>query len=295
MALRLLILAPIIANERGSRWIELVHWPDPDITVFEELAQQTGQLLAQAIDVPFYAIPPQPFAPPAPPPLPDLPLSFGDWTIKRASADKRHLEIERSQSWLMRQYTRIGWNILWLGIYLAVSLGTLFADIALPNTGTLLPNPQWLPYIGLATVLMLFGVIMYHFWQIIRQPNHFVIDGTQGTISAMKNQSLRWQMSVNDVQSIYVSEIAKKNEAPPITEHGELNLHLGGGQFKHLVSHLEPEDNADLEQSLAKVTRTSDIIRELERDNAYTSLQFAALYITEALGNISAWYDLRVK
>lgn len=290
-----LILAPIIANERGSRWVELIHWPDPDTNVFEELAQQAGQLLAQAIDVPFYAIPPQPFAPPAPPPLPELPLSFGDWAIKRVSADKRHLELERSRSWLMRKYTRIGWNILWLGVYLAVSLATIFADIALPNTGTLLPNPQWLPYIGLATVVMIFGVILFQLWQIIRQPNRFVIDGTQGTISAMKNQSIRWQISVYDVQSIYVSEIAKKSETPSATEYGELNLHLGSGQFTHLVSHPEPEDNANLEQSFAKVTRIGDVIRELERDNAHTSLQFAALYITEALGNISAWYDLRVK
>ena len=28
-----LILAPALANERGSRWVELVYWPDPDIAI----------------------------------------------------------------------------------------------------------------------------------------------------------------------------------------------------------------------------------------------------------------------
>src|SRR5688572_2672967 len=32
-----LILASEIAAERGSRWCELVSWPDPDIHVFQDL------------------------------------------------------------------------------------------------------------------------------------------------------------------------------------------------------------------------------------------------------------------
>jgi hypothetical protein len=293
-----LILAPNLANERGSRWVELVYWPDPDIMVFEELAQQAGQLLSQALDIPFYAIPPQSVAAPPPPPpraLPELPLSFGDWIIKRASVDKSHFVLERSKNWLMRKYTRIGWNVLWVFIYLAVSLATLFADIALPNTGTLLPNPHWLPYIGLATVVMLVGVIFHNLWEIARQPNKIFINGTDGSISAWKNQAQRWQLNINDVQSIYVSEIVRKKEAPPATEYGELNLHLGGGDFKFLVSHLEPEDNANIDHPFTKITRSGDVIRELERENAHTNLQVAAVYISEALGYMPTWYDLRVK
>jgi hypothetical protein len=290
-----LILAPTLANERGSRWVELVYWPDPDINVFEDLAKQAGQLLAQAIDIPFYVIPPQPYVPSAPERvLPELPLSFGDWTLKRASADKRHFVLERSQSWLIRKYTRVFWNILWLAIYLGISLGTMFADIALPNTGTLLPNPQWLPYIGLATALLLVGIILHHIWEIMRLPNRLFINGTEGAITAWKNDSHRWGMNVYDIQSIYVSEVVDKDETPPATKYGELNVHLGGGEFKFLVSHPEPEDNANVELPNWKIARNEDAIRQLDSENAHTNLQIAAIYIAEALGSLPVWYDLHV-
>jgi hypothetical protein len=290
-----LILAPALANERGSRWVELIYWPDPDINVFEDLAKQCGQLLANALDLPFYAIPPQPYVPTTPERvLPELPLSFGDWTMKRASADKRQFVLERSQSWLTRKYSRVFWNILWLAIYLAVSLGTIFADIALPNTGTLMPNPQWLPYIGLATGVLLVCIILYHIWEIMRLPNRFFINGTDGTVSAWKNNALRWQVGVYDIQSLYVSEAVDKDEAPPATKYGELNLHLGGGDFKFLVSHPEPEDNTNIDHPFGKITRSDDAIRELNRENAHTNLQIAAVFIAEALGGIALWYDLRV-
>src|SRR5690606_22994099 len=78
-----LILQPELADVRGSRWCELVYWPDPDITVFQDLAQTTGQELAQLLGIPFYVIPPQVVEKTVPRrDLPPLPLNFGDWQME---------------------------------------------------------------------------------------------------------------------------------------------------------------------------------------------------------------------
>jgi hypothetical protein len=131
--------------------------------------------------------------------------------------------------------------------------------------------------------------------EIVRVPNQFFINGSDSIISAWKNEKMRWQLNVNDIQSLYVSEIVKKNEAPPATEYGELNLHFGSGDFKFLVSHPEPEDNANIENPSEKITRSGDAIRELNRENAHTNLQIAAIYMAEAMGKVSVWYDVRVR
>jgi len=290
-----LILAPEIADTRGSRWCELVHWPDPDIATFQDLAQLTGQSLAQAIDTPFFVIPPQE-GETAPPPrdLPNFPLKFADWEMEANSADNRSFIIKRSNRWAMRKLGQVAWYGFWLIVYLALSLATLFSNIALPNTGTLLPNPQWLPYIGLGTVVLLAGLIIYHLMDIARKPNQIFIDGARGAVSAWTGKTMRWLVPVAEIQSIYVSELVKKNEQAPATEYAELSLHRGGGDFQFILAQEQPEDNAHTPQPELMVPRTEDI-REMERSIYHTDLQAAALYISEALGGVQVWYDLRVK
>jgi hypothetical protein len=74
-------------------------------------------------------------------------------------------------------------------------------------------------------------------------------------------------------------------------------LHIGGGDFKFLVSHPEPEDNASIDHPFGKISRNEGI-RELTRENAHTVIQVAAIYILEAMNASDtwyAWYDMRVK
>ncbi|MCA9915427.1 MAG: hypothetical protein KC496_18865 [Anaerolineae bacterium] len=291
-----LILKPPIAEERGSRWCEMVYWPDPEVHVFQELAQQTGEHLAQTLGVPFRLIPPRQIeATPQPRPLPELPLHFGLWTMEYASADKRRFVIKRSTRWEMRQYGRIAWYTFWMLVYLALSLMTLFSDLALPNAGTLLPDPHWLPYMGLATVVLLAGLIVATLITTLRKPNSIFVDGVRGTISAWKNRRLVWQIPANEIQSVYVSEIVKRREVPPATEYGEINLHLGGGKFHFVLVQEDPEENADTPLPDDPIQYKDSDVRELTQDNAFTDLQAANLYIAETLGILAAWHDLRVR
>ncbi len=291
-----LILAPQIAQQRGSRWCELVYWPDPDIHVFQELAQQTGEHLAGVLGVPFRLVPPRPVTVQAPQrPLPELPLKFGLWTMEYASADKRRFVIKRSTRWEMRQTGRILWYGFWMIVYLVLSLLTFFSDLALPNAGTLLPDPHWLPYLGLATVGLLAVLILWTLFNTLRKPNSIFVDGVRGTISAWKDRRLVWQVPANEIQSIYVSEVVKKREAPPATEYGEINLHLGGGKFHFVLAQEDAENNERTPQPGQTIEYQNSEIRELTRDGVYTDLQAANLYIAATLGDLSAWHDLRVR
>jgi hypothetical protein len=287
-----LILAPHVAEERGSRWCELVSWPDPEIHVFQDLAQLAGQQLAQALEIPFYVIPPQSMQAPAPPPsLPELPLVMGDWTLENNPQDKRQLLIQRGKAWDYRKMGRISWYTLWVVIYLVVSIATLNSNIALPNTGTLLPNPHILPYLGLGVAVFLAGLAIYHCWLLVSEPDHLIIDSAEGTISAWKDNKRKWIMNTAELQSVYVSEVAKKRRGQFVVEYAELNIHLGSGSFRFLLKEKEPQYPKSSELSLEL---KDEGIYELNRYNVQTEMQAVALYLAEALGIAAAWYDLRV-
>lgn len=297
-----LILQPDLAEQRGSRWCELVYWPDPEITVFQDLAQSTGQELAQILGVPFYVIPPQVVEKVLPKrDLPPLPLQFGDWRMesvkvdaKSKSLDDDRLVIRRKQSWQIRKLMRSGWYVLWSLLYLLLSLATLFGNIALPNTGTLLPNPEILPYLGIIISVGLFIFALYQVYIAMTSIKRVYIDSKRGVISAWTGRKMHWMLPQVEIQSIYVSEIVRKNEQAPATEYGEISLHLGGGDFHFVLQQERPEDNTNTPQPELMIPRT-ETIRELNRDIIHTDLQAAAGYISEALDNTPIWYDLRVK
>ena len=285
-----------LASERGSRWCELVSWPDPDMVVFKELAQQTGEELSQVMQVPFYVIPPQEAVPQAPPrDLPDLPISFGLWSIQHAdNTDKARLLLVRSEKWMRRKVGRIAWYAFWSVVYLALSIATLTAPIALPNAGTLLPDPQWLPYLGIGTFFFLWGLIFYQIWLIIRKPDRIIIDGTLGRILGFKGKEKRWDVDAQDIQSVYISEIIKRREKSPATEYGELNLHLGNGNYRFVITQHDAEDNDTTPQPDEKNIVNGEGIYDLNRATYRTNLQAAGVMIAEALER-PAWLDLRVK
>lgn len=290
-----LILAPHLADQRGSRWCEIVRWPDPEITVFQDLAQESGQELAQSIGVPFYVIPPQTAEPDMPPrELPKLPLRFGDWEMKALASQEGQFLIKRRSSWSRRRIMKSLWHGFWALIYLLLSLATLFGDIALPITGTLLPDPKILPYLGIAISAGLLISALYQISTIFMTIDRIMVDGGMNTISAWRGKSMSWSMQRSEVQSLYVTEQVKKREQAPATEYGELNLHLGGGEFQFVLKQEEPQDDSSTPQPELVFSRTEGI-RELGRELIHTDLQAAGLYISEALHNLPIWYDLRVK
>lgn len=292
-----LILMPALAEERGSRWCELVSWPDPEVVVFQDLAQRTGQQLAQILGIGFYVIPPNPQQlgrKVSQRTLASLPLQVGDWELSQVTPDQRRLMLKRVPTWALGRVARAMWYAIWLMIYLILSIATLTSDIALPTTGTLLPNPQLLPYLGLVISVWLFFAMLYEIFVILTRVNTIVIDGIRGNIIGKHNQRTHWTIPIVEVQSVYVSEAVKRRQRPPETEYGELNVHLGGGKFRYLIQQRHPHDNAQIPQPEQALERLAGI-RALNRDEIHTTLQTAAAYIAQAIGDIPIWHDLRVK
>lgn len=291
------IVAPEIAEERGSRWCELAHWPDPDRFVFKDQAQQTGRALADVLGVPFKLIESQPAAAATPPPpLPELPLSFGMWTLNREqTAAGERLVFQRDARWQRSRLMRGGWYWFWAVIYALLSYATLTSDLALPAAGTLLPNPQLLPYLGLiiAAGLVLMGI--YQFYKALTVYNRVVIDPVNHTVEGIRGNQVQWEVAAGDVQSVYVSEVVKKKKDDPASEHGEINLHLGTGQFQFVLEQGEPVDNSGAKLTVRGSDRKDDAVMPLTRYEVGTPLQAAATYLAEAIGALPVWYDMRVK
>jgi hypothetical protein len=278
-----LLLGRDLAEARGSRWCEIAHWPDPDLNVFADLAREAGESLAQALNRPFDLIPPRPRAvePEAPPrPLPALPV--GEAAL---------LEFTRSSSWTTSKIVRIVWYGFWVAVYVLLSVTTLNTDLALPNAGTMLPNPQLLPYLGLGAAVVLTLMILYTLFELLTHANRIVIDPQRRVVEALRGSRPRWTLSTDDVQSIYVTQVVSKRGKKRTVFHGEMNLHLGGGAFKRLLQQTEqeeftvPEDEPSAQEGITPLTR----------DAAVTNLQIGGLYVAEALGRLPSWYDQRVR
>jgi hypothetical protein len=299
-----LVLAPELAQERGSRWCELAHWPDPETTVFEDLAQQAAHGLAAVFGAPYYVIPPRPAEPaPPPPPLPDLPLNTKLWQLRPVNPAQdtqygftpqaEQLVFQRQPIWQRQKYRQALWYLFWAVIYAWLSIATLTSDLALPNAGTLLPDPHILPYLGILIALGLVVYVLFLLWQVRRTPDTLLIDPTHKTISAWKGERQAWSLSAADLQSIYVTEILKKKAHDHPAEHGELNFHLGGGTFRHLLIQGDPSPHL-LPKRPTLPAATQDTVMPLSRELVVSDLQGMGLYLAEALG-VSCWYDLRVK
>lgn len=297
-----LVLQPELAELRGSRWCELVHWPDPDTTVFTELVRDAGQQLAGALGRPFRLIPPEPLHAPPPPPLPALPLQAGYWALEPLPYDEaaeyglapgEALIFRRSRRWVTARIGRILWYLLWVAIYLLLSIATLTSSLAPPNAGTLLPNPEILPFLGLATAAVLLLLVGYQLYQIARRIDRVIVDPQTHSISGWKGTQQHWQISGQDVQSVYVSEVMRRRPTDLSVQHGEISLHLGGGKFQFVLQQGQQiEQNARRRETLEA---EGDQIFPLDGAEVTSGLQGAGLHIAHALGSLPCWYDLRLR
>jgi hypothetical protein len=289
-----LVLNRDLADTRGSRWCEIAHWPDPDTTTFIDLARQAGETLAHTLDRPFVVIPPRidRAAPPPPPPLPDLPLSCGLWTLERVQpADV--IQFTRSRRWATSRLTRMVWYAFWVVVYVLLAVTTLNTDLALPNAGTMLPNPELLPYLGLLAAGVLVLMTLYMLGELFTRPNRIVLDFDGRSIAALRGDRERWRYTDRDVQSVYVTHVVQRKGRRRIVQQSELNLHFGGGRFRQVLQQAEQDDL--LEAAENGVLVEDEAVVPLARGASVTDYQSAALYVAEALGGVPCWYDQRLR
>jgi hypothetical protein len=275
-----LLLEPELARRRGSRWCELARWPDPDVTVFSDVATRAGRALAQKLARPFNLIEPEvplPQAPPPPPPLKPLPLSFENWMLEKTPA----LQFTRKAAWLRSHLLRLAWYTFLIVIYIALSVYTLRQIIALPK-------PEFLPYLGLATAAFLIILSLYTIWQILRQPNRMVVE--PNSVRALHGKSVRWSIPRESIEAIYVTEVFNKKSKTNTVQHGELSLYLSDGTFRNLLVQQHPVDIGDSPDHALP----EDGVGPLTLYSAHGDLQMAGLYIAQAL-NIECRYDCRLR
>jgi len=292
-----LLLKRDIADARGSRWCELANWPDPDQNVFAEHARIAGDALSQVLGIPFSLIDPTPD--PAKqrrqdssPSLPDLPLQFGMWSLDRAQDQANALQFTRSGRWTIARLSRILWYLFLGVLYVLLSVATLNSDLALPNAGTMLPNPELLPYLGLIIAVILMFLIIQIFIEMRSKPNRILIDPTSRTVAALLGKNELWRKGVENLRSVYVTqEVNKGRKTKRTVYHGEINLHLGGDSFEQI---LEQADEEDSYLPTEADTAPQEEITPLTPYDIQTDLQAAAVYIAKSLGDLPVWYDQRL-
>ncbi|MDE2854629.1 MAG: hypothetical protein OXN88_10700 [Chloroflexota bacterium] len=295
-----LTLSPEISLARSSRWFELLRFTNADAGAHETTAVQLGTALAKTLGIPFASTAPLDAEPaPEPIPLEPLPLHLGAWRLE-AAGQKRgadgELRLVRETRWLRAKQRQIAWYALLTVLYLWVSAATLTSELGLPIAGTLIPDPAWLPYLGIAVALLLLLNVARLLLIIQREPNRIVINPYEKSISAFRGDRQRWKLNAGGLQSIYASEVVKKRGRKPTVFHGEINLHLLDGRFMPLLVDKEKIVNALLPgRDPAAENERPDGVHALEPEAVSTALQAAALHIAAPLGELPVWYDRRLK
>ena len=294
-------LSPEISLARSSRWFEVLRFTDADPGSYEETATQLGKALARALDLPFISSEESIEEEPEPEPIPlvDLPLELGMWRllpVNSKGGSEGELQLLRDKRWLRGKLRQIAWYGLWTAIYVWVSIATLTNDLGLPLAGTLIPNPAWLPYLGIVVALLLVIAILRLVWIILREPDAMIINPWEKTISAWRGDQQLWKVKAGSVQSVYTSEVVKKRGRRHTVFHGELNLHLLDGSFMpvlvdndKIVDGLLPGVDPQAEKNRA------DGVNVLEPAEVTTALQAAAAHIALSLGELPVWYDRRLR
>ncbi len=294
-------LSPEISLARSSRWFELLRFTHPDATVHEARAIELGAALAKTLDIPFASTAPVEIAPePEAIVLEPLPLELGLWRLEEVEQKRGggggELRLAREQRWLRAKQRQLAWYGLMIAVYLWVSIATLTSELGLPIAGTLIPNPAWLPYLGIVVAVLLLLAIVRLLSIVLREPNAIIINPYEKTISAMRGSQPLWKLNAGGVQSIYVSELVKKRGRKPTVFHGEINLHLLDGNFMPILVDNEKIVGALLpgRDPAAEKERPVEV-HALEPEAVSTPLQAAALHIAVGLGDLPVWYDRRLK
>lgn len=261
-----------------TRVITLGEPPPPYTTI------PTG---AQSYRAPAYPAPPeQAYETPLEPiPQPALPLKFDLWTLRQL--DPVRLEFTLSSSWGRSRLVRTGWNIVWLGVFIILTVTTLTSGIAYPR-------PEFLVYMGIASIIFLTLLILYTLIRTMTATNRIIVE-PEG-VRWMRGKRTKSAVPADHIAEVYVSHVVSKagkrgKTAEQRTVHyGELNLFLTDGDFKTIVTQNHTDET---------IPTTDDPINEeqvvpLTPYNARTHLQSAALKMSQVL-RVHAEYDKRLK
>ena len=278
-----ILVEPELAEQRGSRWCELARWPDPETTVFNDVAAEAGRALARVVQRPFNLIEPDRSASATapqttsapPPPLRSLPLEFDQWTLTRQSA----LQFVRDGQWARQRVIRVLWYALLVIAYFVLSIITLTKVIALPK-------PEFLPYLGLVVGVFLVGMMLYTFSELLNRPSRIVVDNNG--VEGRRGERTAWQIDRGQIDSVYVSEIVNRKGKKRVIYHGEINIHLKDGSFRSIL-----EQPHSVEEDYPP-TQSEEGVVPLTLYNAQTDLQMAGLHVAQTLG-ITCQYDQRLK
>lgn len=292
-----LTLSPDFARLRSSRWFEVLRLAHPDPAEYQAAATQVGKALAAVLSIPFAtttAIEPEPE--PEPIALEALPLELGIWRLDAGGEAEGELQFQRSPSWLRGKQRQLAWYAFLVLLYTWVSIATLTGDLGLPNAGTLIPDPSWLPYLGLVVAVLLILAIARQALLMLRAADRLRISASHETVSAWRGSVQLWQLEASAVQAVYVSEVFKKRGRRPTVLHGEINLHLLDGSFLPLLINADKVVDAALPSADADALKQLPAgINALEADEAQTAMQAAAAHVAVTLGDLPLYYDRRTR
>lgn len=294
-----LLLSDEFAQLRGSRWCEVAHWPEPEPSVFQELAEQAGRELARIIEVDFRVVPPREASadqptPPAPEPkreitLPEPPFNFGAWEFERKPDGT--LQFVRTPRWRNGRLMRIMFYGVMTVIYVVLSVATLQSKLALPNSGVLLPSPEYLPYLGLFSAGVTLFITLLTLHELLFKVNVIHIEPER--IAGLRGDRGRWEIPVDDLESIYITHILSTQRKHVFVKHGEINAHTKAGVFVKLME--QSEDETEQKRGLPD-QRVESFVMALQPEEDLTDLQTAAWHIRQTLrGEIACYYDQRRK
>lgn len=322
-----LMLDDRLAQVRGSSWCGLATWDADTAPNFEAVANHVGQSLASKLARPYAFVPPEPtpdfeqetlpgamavstpyalgieppptlYAPPArmTPPVdtsevrqaiaqPPLPYALDDWKLQRIDAARVQLAL--SGAWARVRFWRAGWYIVLAGIFFILTATSLTSGIALPR-------PEFLIYMGWASVVVMTVGALVTMWRAARQPKRIVFDGEGNRVLWLRGRAVAGEVPPGVLQAVYATHVVGKvggwaKKQARRVRFGELNLLLGDGTFVHVLTLPRIEE---------MIPTTDDPLDEegvvpLTAFNARTKLQSAALAIAETL-RVPAMYDKRL-
>ena len=181
------------------------------------------------------------------------------------------------------------------------------SELGLPNAGALIleivrklpnviPDPNWLPWLGIAVAGLLVLAILRLLIIIWREADVIAIDPYDKSVSGSARGRQRWLVEAGEAQAVYVSEVVKQRGARRTVYHGEINLQLRDGSFMPLLVEREKIINAQLPGADAPGDEERSAgLRILEPGAADTALQAAAAHIAVCLGELAVWQDRRLR
>jgi len=277
-----LLLEKDLAEIRGSRWCEMAKWHDPDTTMFSDVATLAGRTLARTLTRPFNLLEPNEPAAAAqtvqpPPLLRSLPLEFDGWTLEKKAA----LQFRRGGQWARSKVIRLLWYTVLAVVYFVLSILSLQKIIALPQ-------PEFLPYLGIVVGVFLIGVVLYTVYELLNKPNIVRVDATG--VRALRGKSNRWFVETGKIESVYISEVVNRSGKKRVVHHGEINLLLRNEKFRNVLE----QPHAIEDDHIPTIEDITEAVAPLTLYNVSSDLQTASLYVAQAL-NVEARYDRRLK